>query len=120
LLGGNALRKVPLVAFTCYTDPTPKTVNSITTQFTLGLLKISGYELAVSAAGMPPLLIHRVADLVVEEVLVEGLPLGSSRMANYSTRRLQVSPGDTLLLASDGIPEVRNPAGEFLARIIHA
>ena len=35
LLGGNALRKVPLVAFTCYSDPTPKTVNSITTQFSL-------------------------------------------------------------------------------------
>ena len=35
LLGGNALRKVPLVAFTCYSDPTPKTVNSITTQFIL-------------------------------------------------------------------------------------
>ena len=35
MLGGNALRKVPLVAFTCYTDPTPETVNSITTQFTL-------------------------------------------------------------------------------------
>ena len=45
-LGRNILRKVPLVAFTCYRNPISKTVNTITTQFilvTVGGIHVSAF-----------------------------------------------------------------------------
>jgi serine phosphatase RsbU (regulator of sigma subunit) len=71
----------------------------------LALLKFDGFRVSASAAGMPPLLIYRAASRSVEELIMEGMPLGSSSLANYREYFTDLEPGDILLLSSDGLPE---------------
>jgi len=76
-------------------------------------LKIDGYKMRLSSAGMPPMLIYRSANSSVEEVLLKGLPLGSTADVTYELRELGLNPGDTILLMSDGFPELLNKEGEM-------
>ena len=49
-----------------------------------------------------------------EEVeLDSGLPLGLAAEAEYSERVLQLEPGDTLTLLSDGVVEAMNSEGQL-------
>ena len=67
----------------------------------------------VNAGCIPPLIKRR--DGCVFWVDVGGFPLGSS-MANtlgYQEQRLDLSPGDLVILVSDGVVEANNPAGEL-------
>jgi serine phosphatase RsbU (regulator of sigma subunit) len=79
----------------------------------LCLARLEGRELVVSSAGMPPLLVYRWGSGKVEEVALAGMPLGGLAF-DYEDRRLEVEPGDTLLLMTDGLPELADPEGEPL------
>lgn len=72
-------------------------------------------RVTVSSAGMPPLLRHR-PDGRVEEIALEGLPLGASTKieGTYEERTLELEPGETLLAATDGFAELLDPRGEPL------
>lgn len=63
---------------------------------------------------MPPALLYRSRSNRVEELLVEGLPLGSLEDADYVLRAVEIERGDVLVLISDGLPERRNAQGEML------
>ena len=80
----------------------------------LTLARYHGGSMTVAAAGMPPVLIHRSSSREVEELTVEGVPLGSMSRSTYRERRVGLEPGDTVLLMSDGFPELVNPQGEPL------
>ena len=79
----------------------------------LGILDVKTGELIYSNAGhLPPLLLdatggHRTLELP------RGLPLGLSKKAKYSCRRLRLAPGEGLLLFTDGITEAGNLEGTF-------
>jgi phosphoserine phosphatase RsbU/P len=63
-------------------------------------------ELTISnAGGTLPLLIR---DGEVSEINVAGMPLGLLPEAEYDEVRLSLKPGDTIVLASDGIHEAMN------------
>ena len=47
----------------------------------------------------------------MEEITLAGMPLGGLEF-DYGERRIEVAPGDTLLLMSDGFPELLNADGE--------
>jgi serine phosphatase RsbU (regulator of sigma subunit) len=79
----------------------------------LCLAHLRGRELTFSSAGMPPLLIYRRASASVEEVALAGMPLGGLA-SDYQERRLEIEPGDTLLMMTDGLPELADPEGEPL------
>ncbi len=81
---------------------------------TLLLVRISDARLAICGAGMPPVLIHRAATRQVEEIDLKGMPLGSVPDFTYEQRRLQLAPGDVILLMSDGFTERFNPRRETL------
>ncbi len=66
-----------------------------------------------AAAGMPPLLVHRVSTGEVEEILLEAPPLGVVYGRPYPEVRSRVEPGDTLLLTTDGLAERRNDQDEL-------
>ncbi|HEX6203340.1 MAG TPA: PP2C family protein-serine/threonine phosphatase, partial [Thermoanaerobaculia bacterium] len=80
-------------------------------------------RLTVATAGMPPVLVRRgaegggeggaVADGDVAEVYAPGMPLGGLDTA-YSETTVEVAPGDTVLLTTDGFPELADPAGDPL------
>ncbi|HVR30021.1 MAG TPA: SpoIIE family protein phosphatase [Thermoanaerobaculia bacterium] len=79
----------------------------------LALLRYSAGTVRFAAAGMPPLLVHRVATGEVEEILLEAPPLGVTYDRPYPEVRSQVQAGDTLLLTTDGLPERRNHLDEL-------
>jgi serine phosphatase RsbU (regulator of sigma subunit) len=79
----------------------------------LALLRYAAGAVRFAAAGMPPLLVHRVATGEVEEILLEAPPLGVTYDRPYPELRGRVEPGDTLLLTTDGLPERRNAADEL-------
>lgn len=80
----------------------------------LAVVRIEGRTLRVSSAGMPPLLIHRAAGGTVEEVFLQGTPLGSLGDPAYAEREVDLAPGDTVLLMTDGFPELLSGSGEPL------
>ena len=80
----------------------------------LVMLKVEGRTIRATAAGMPPLLVYRAASGEVEEVLIKGMPLGSLSAYPYKQLELSLSPGDAVVLMSDGFPERFNEAGGML------
>ena len=78
------------------------------------LLRTDGERVEISAAGIPPALLWRRASRTVEEVVLSGPPLGSLAGARYQSWSSHLAPGDTLLLTSDGFPELRDPRDEMV------
>lgn len=81
---------------------------------TLLLVRINGARLSICGAGMPPVLLHRAATKQVEEIDLKGMPLGCVPEFPYEQRELPLTPGDVIILMSDGFAERFNPAGEIL------
>jgi len=79
----------------------------------LTMLKIDGNNLRISSAGMPAALIYRSNTKEVEEVLIKGMPLGSAVKFDYELRETSFNSGDTILLFSDGYPELFNSNKEM-------
>ena len=66
----------------------------------------------MSTAGMPPSYIFRKKTGVVEEHLFQAMPLGTMDKFPYEKKETTLNPGDTILLMSDGLPELENKDGE--------
>jgi serine phosphatase RsbU (regulator of sigma subunit) len=79
----------------------------------LTLVKIKENQMLFSSAGMPPSYIYRSSTLKVEELSFEGMPLGAMKSYKYQVKKDKLDNGDTLLLMSDGLPELKNPEGEI-------
>lgn len=79
----------------------------------LMMAKIKGNELTISTAGMPPALLYRHDNKIVEELLIKGMPLGAPASIPYEVKKTTLYPGDTLLLLSDGFPELFNTRKEM-------
>ena len=78
------------------------------------LVKINGNKAIISSAGMPPALIFRNETKSVEEIRLQALPLGGTSEFKYSKKETTFGSGDTLLLMSDGFPELFNKEKELL------
>jgi sigma-B regulation protein RsbU (phosphoserine phosphatase) len=68
-------------------------------------------EFAFASAGHPPPRLRTAAGKVMPLEGASGLPLGILDDEVFDNNVRQLSPGDTLLLYTDGITEARNPAG---------
>ncbi len=77
------------------------------------LLNIKNNELNVASAGMPPLLIYRAKTKTVETVTLKGTPLGAFSHATYKAMAISLEQDDTILLLSDGLPELFNKNGDM-------
>ena len=74
----------------------------------LMLVKINGRKLTMSSAGIPPLLIYRKKNNMVEEFKVKGMPLGAVESYPYEMVEIELGTGDTVILMTDGLPELFN------------
>lgn len=83
----------------------------------MALVRISSQGLTVASAGMPPLLLYRAATGTVEEIIVTGTPLGTLKVP-YEEQSLKLSAGDTILLMSDGFPELLDQKGDPLGYVL--
>ncbi|MCJ7802558.1 MAG: SpoIIE family protein phosphatase [Candidatus Marinimicrobia bacterium] len=77
------------------------------------MLKIQNNKLMMSAAGMPPVYLYRNKHKILEEHLMEGMPLGTMDNFPYELKEVELFKGDTLLLMSDGFPELHNQDREM-------
>jgi serine phosphatase RsbU (regulator of sigma subunit) len=95
--------------------------NSIIKEMDLGNLfmamliaKIEGNKMSFVSAGMPPILIYRKTNKLVEELRFPGLPLGAALQNHYAENITILNTGDTILFMSDGFPELFNDKKEIL------
>ena len=79
------------------------------------MIKINNHNLEICNAGMPPLFIYRKQSKQVEELMLKGMPLGAIKNFPYEIRKTDLSSGDTILLLSDGLPELKNENEELFS-----
>jgi serine phosphatase RsbU (regulator of sigma subunit) len=77
------------------------------------LARFEPRRMTIAAAGMPPALIRRAASGAIEEVAFSSTPLGTLG-SEYADRIVELAAGDTVLLLTDGFPELLNAAGQQL------
>jgi serine phosphatase RsbU (regulator of sigma subunit) len=77
------------------------------------LARFEPRRMTIAAAGMPPTLVHRAASGRIDEIVFESTPLGTLG-SDYAERAVDLGAGDTVLLMTDGFPELLNDAGQQL------
>jgi ligand-binding sensor domain-containing protein len=76
-------------------------------------LKIDHKKLTLTSAGMPPIYYHQKESNQLEEIVIQGMPLGAMRKAQYNIAERELNSGDTILLLTDGLPEQMNSKEEM-------
>ena len=85
------------------------------TLFTLRLAANSG-EVCWVRAGHDPAMRYNPATGEFGELSGEGLPLGVMEEAEYPTNRASIEPDEVLVMATDGVWEARDGAGEMFGK----
>jgi hypothetical protein len=80
--------------------------------FAIGRLHNDTLEFA--GAGMPPALVYRQKSGSIEVISLKGFPLGSSVNYPYQKSQITLEPGDSVLLMTDGFPELNDSNGEMI------
>ena len=78
------------------------------------LCRIKGGRAFMASAGMPCPFVYRASTGRVEEVQLKGMPLGAFSDFPYEEKTVELSAGDTIVLMSDGLPEMFNESQEML------
>jgi len=78
------------------------------------LLDHSGKFSYVNAAHCPPIVLR--ADGTQTELETTGTPVGMLDGAEFAVAEWQLSPGDKIVIYSDGVTEAQNAAGQFFGR----
>jgi hypothetical protein len=77
------------------------------------MVNIWGQQIKIANAGIPPVFIYRKENKYVEEIALHGLPIGAMRNTEYRIYSTELNEGDTILLLSDGLPELQNKDNEM-------
>ncbi|RQW08166.1 serine/threonine-protein phosphatase, partial [candidate division KSB1 bacterium] len=80
----------------------------------LAIGRVKGNTLEIAGTGLPAGLIFRSRTATVEEIPLKGVPLGGYGGGMYHRHTMTLAPGDTLILMTDGFPELFNDNGEEL------
>jgi serine phosphatase RsbU (regulator of sigma subunit) len=76
--------------------------------------KLSKDKIILSSAGMPFTLLYRFGTNEVEELEVNGMPMGSMKDFPYKSEEVNIKSGDVILFMSDGFPELFNTNNDML------
>jgi hypothetical protein len=80
-----------------------------------GVLDPASGQMDYSNAGHnPPYLVRPGEQVIIQELIRTGIPIGVQEGATWNKAFVQFQPGDRLLLYTDGIPEADNGIGEYL------
>ncbi len=93
-----------------------KSINELNLEYMymcLAVLKINGYKMRLSSAGIPPFLIYRKSQNSIEYITMKGMPLGTKTSYPYAESEIMLTPGDAILVMSDGYPELFNASNEM-------
>lgn len=72
-------------------------------------------HITVCNCGMPDILVLGKEGEIKQRIQSAALPLGIAADANYGhlVTHLDITPGDRVLMVSDGVTDVRNPQGDY-------
>jgi len=73
----------------------------------------SGLLTYANAGHNPPLLLSPKNGGSVQALMATGIPLGIDQDASWRQAWIQIEPGDSLILYTDGIPDAQNNESEF-------
>jgi ligand-binding sensor domain-containing protein/serine phosphatase RsbU (regulator of sigma subunit) len=76
-------------------------------------LKFENNKLHITSAGMPPVFYYDSRSGEIEEIVIQGMPLGAMKNFPYKVIEKEINSGDTILLLSDGLPEQMNSEEEM-------
>lgn len=79
----------------------------------MAVIRVRPGKLEITSAAMPPFLLYRSHEDVIETITIRSMFLGSSVSGGYHTQTMTFRPGDLLLAATDGLIEARNLKGDF-------
>jgi PAS domain S-box-containing protein len=74
--------------------------------------RIERGRMTVASAGLPPILVRQASTGFVRAIPAHGIPLGIYPSSTYDEAVIELEPGDTVLMMSDGLADVFNPEGE--------
>ncbi len=78
------------------------------------LLHDDGLLSYVNAAQCPPIVIRGNGERI--ELEATGMPVGLMENAEFTVESLQLSPGDRVVIYSDGVSEAQNQSSEFFGK----
>ena len=90
-----------------------KNIDLGTLRMSLNIVQIKPTEFELSSAAMPPVYHYVAATNKVEEILIQGLPLGGLREEHFDSITRSFNAGDIIIQLSDGLPESPNLTGEM-------
>jgi serine phosphatase RsbU (regulator of sigma subunit) len=90
-----------------------KNIDLGTLRMSLNIVQIKSNEFELSSAGMPPVYHYVAATNKVEEILIQGLPLGGISEEHFDFLKRSFNKGDIIVQLSDGLPEAPNLVGEM-------
>jgi serine phosphatase RsbU (regulator of sigma subunit) len=76
---------------------------------------VSGILIYINAGYEPPLVFHQGSE-VKERLNSTGLAVGMMPDVDFEVQQIQLEPGDTLLIFSDGVLEAKNPSGQSFGK----
>ncbi|MEG6550234.1 SpoIIE family protein phosphatase [Desulfocurvibacter africanus] len=79
-------------------------------------LEPDGKSISWVRAGHEPALLYDPASGRFEELEGNGMALGVVPEATFELGRMEIAPGQVLVIGTDGIPEARNESGEFFGK----
>jgi serine phosphatase RsbU (regulator of sigma subunit) len=79
----------------------------------LTCVQVNSSKITVANAGMPSTLVYRQKTNSIEELAINNMPLGGIKDFDYDIIEEHVFPGDTILMLSDGFPELLNDNEEM-------
>jgi len=91
-----------------------KRVNFGRLRMSLSVAKFNKSAVELSSAAMPPTYFFSSKSKKVEEVLVPNLPLGGIETEKFDGVKKEFKSGDVMVMISDGLPELPNPANDLL------
>ena len=77
------------------------------------MLRINGSSIKTINAGMPHYFHFVKKTGEVQEIKINGMPLGAMEQMSFAAIELSLAKGDTLLMMSDGMPELLNSKNEM-------
>jgi serine phosphatase RsbU (regulator of sigma subunit) len=104
--------ELDIIDFFSLSNKTIRTLNLGRMLMAFAMLNITRNKIKFVSAGMPPFYIYRARLNLVEEIMTNGMPFGAINDFPYESREIEISSGDTLLLLSDGFPELQNDQNE--------
>jgi sigma-B regulation protein RsbU (phosphoserine phosphatase) len=102
-----------LLDFFNVSNKTIKTLNLGRIMMAFAMLNIKNNQIQFVSAGMPSIFVYKKSVERVTEYETNGLPLGAISDPSFKINRFNVESGDTILILSDGLPELFNEQKEL-------